>query len=301
MQNKRVTRSSTASHHGTVSATELTDITVCDILLLSPDTSLVKPMTWEDCYKDSSVAASCLESLLWLLDQYRCLPCVGKPVVVIKCDNGVVEVMTRSTKILRYSKLPPSTLLKKSVPYHFPDKWNFLIVNGDSCVVDYPIVGGRQYYDMAICSPPYNIGWEYNGYNDSDKSDEDYIQSMVQVATKLDTKIKQSGVWVLNLSYSVRNTCLHDDVVRTIKESTGWKYSEKIIWKKPRALPIMGRFTRICEEIFVLKRFKEEVPKNSEKKDFYWSSAQGWDIITQNYVETKVNNDADRLRTSLVW
>jgi len=90
-------------------------------------------------------------------------------------------------------------------------------------------------FDLIITSPPYNIGKNYNYYNDC-KSDEEYLNWMYQVYTKLYNCMSDNGSLYLNLGSNLKNAVLP---IKTILQATnaGFVLQNTIMWVKSIAIP----------------------------------------------------------------
>jgi site-specific DNA-methyltransferase (adenine-specific) len=87
--------------------------------------------------------------------------------------------------------------------------------------------------DLIVTSPPYNIGMDYNSFNDS-ISYEKYLEFTEQWLEKALKLMKDDGRMCLNILLD-KNKRGHEsayvDVV-TIAKKVGWKYHSTIIWNE---------------------------------------------------------------------
>ncbi|SCI86367.1 Modification methylase MboII [uncultured Clostridium sp.] len=96
-----------------------------------------------------------------------------------------------------------------------------------------------NYIDLVVTSPPYNLGIDYDSWNDS-LIKEKYIEFMTRIAKELYRVIKPDGRVCLNIPCD--GTMLNEnkedekcDITYMIKEifySIGFKYRNKIYWDK---------------------------------------------------------------------
>ena len=80
-------------------------------------------------------------------------------------------------------------------------------------------------YDVVITSPPYNIGKNYNLYNDNRS---DYIEWQKQVFNEVCRVLKSNGHLFLNIA-STKNDPF---APYKIAEKLNWKLQNNIIWCK---------------------------------------------------------------------
>lgn len=147
----------------------------------------------------------------------------------------------------------------------------------------------NNFIDLVLTSPPYNtvrnISGEnqysfskrdarYDGYKDN-RTPVQYIDWMIDLFNLFDSKIKENGIVLFNLSYcsdSHQNweiQCLEWLVIAGIIKSTNWSVVDRIVWKKKNALlnnRSPNKLTRICEDIFVFAR-KNEIQTFSANKE----------------------------------
>lgn len=93
----------------------------------------------------------------------------------------------------------------------------------------------NEKFDLMITSPPYNIGKQYTCYNDC-KTDEDYLNWMFKVYSKLYNHLSEDGSLYLNLGSNLKNAVLP---VKTLLQATqaGFVLQNTIIWVKSIAIP----------------------------------------------------------------
>lgn len=159
--------------------------------------------------------------------------------------------------------------------------------------------------NIVLTSPPYNTSskrrvWDKEKNNHYDIStidkmtDDKYVEWIITVFKCLANKVSDSGVVLLNLSYSSEKPFLMYSVIYEIQHKCNLELADTIIWKKNNALPnnmSHNRLTRICEFVFVfckkgnLKNFKANKKVSSIDK----KGIKKYYAVT-NFIEAK-NND----------
>ena len=80
-------------------------------------------------------------------------------------------------------------------------------------------------FDIVVSSPPYNIGMNYNTYDDNQV---DYVDWQVKVWNEVCRVLKPTGHLFLNVAPGKNNQFEIYDVVKQID----WKLQNSIIWAK---------------------------------------------------------------------
>jgi len=136
--------------------------------------------------------------------------------------------------------------------------------------------------DITITSPPYNIGLDYDTYDDT--------------LSELEYE-KFSGQWLANLYDITKDTgrlylVLDDHLIWNLKpiaEEIGWKYVQLLTWCKPNFAAknrISGDWNKMTEHVLLFRKgkrnpmlsawkhttthswFKETAPQTNFKKDY---------------------------------
>lgn len=130
---------------------------------------------------------------------------------------------------------------------------------------------------VAITSPPY---WKQRDYNfegqiGQEESPEEYIGRLVTIFNKLRQKLKEEGVFFLNIGDKYLNQYGKSHLLmipyrlayHMVKD--GWHLEEIIIWYKPNHMPssVKDRFTNTYEPIFVFAKRKENIYKDFYKRE----------------------------------
>ena len=119
--------------------------------------------------------------------------------------------------------------------------------------------------DIILTSPPYNImrrGADrgYDVYEDYNRSNNEYIEWIVEIFDNFDKILKENGVILFNMSYGSETIQTAECMILTISEilrKTDFTLGDIILWKKSSALPnnvSPNKLTRICEYIYILCR-----------------------------------------------
>lgn len=126
--------------------------------------------------------------------------------------------------------------------------------------------------DLIVTSPPYNIGIDYEGYDDN-KDFVIYKKFLKDVFSEMYKIIKEKGLVVINVG-NQRNTGLPHYVFFILKEC-GFKIVKEIFWYK-------GLYYIQGETIFVCSK-TEEYNKFYEKNDGFYSNNQFSTIWEMRY------------------
>jgi site-specific DNA-methyltransferase (adenine-specific) len=103
------------------------------------------------------------------------------------------------------------------------------IINADFLNVDIP----DNSIDLIVTSPPYNVGIQYDTYNDTITYDE-YLQWTEKWLTKALRLMKPDGRMCLNIPLDKNKggqQSVYADIT-TIAKKVGWKYHSTIIWNE---------------------------------------------------------------------
>ena len=141
--------------------------------------------------------------------------------------------------------------------------------------MDYKIITGsasQKLYELennsiqvAITSPPYFKLRNYSNGNPSEIGNEstvdEYIKNLVNVFNVLKIKLKEDGVFFLNLGDTYINSSLQGVPWRVALAlvNEGWILRSDIIWHKPNAMPssVKNRPTTDHEYIFMFTKNKK--------------------------------------------
>lgn len=165
------------------------------------------------------------------------------------------------------------------------------------------IRGGYSEVDTILTSPPYNMTKRKGGYADKEKrydiyndwrTEEEYIQWMVDIFGWFDKVLKPNGNILFNLSYSIENPMLPYKVICHIDKHTPFTVVDTICWKKSNCVLFpanKNRISRLCEFIFVIVR-KTEINSftTNRKVTKVGTNGQSYYEPVVNFIEAK-NND----------
>jgi DNA modification methylase len=120
------------------------------------------------------------------------------------------------------------------------------------------LISKNQKIDLAIFSPPYNIGRSYDKYKDS-RSRKEYMKWMVNLFRMFENVLAENRVVLINLSYSTKDPILPFEVITEISRNTEFRLADTINWEKPNCTPLSSgnRLDRIFEYVFVMARENE--------------------------------------------
>ena len=110
--------------------------------------------------------------------------------------------------------------------------------------------------DLIVTSPPYWGQRDYNvkGQLGAEKTPDEYINKMLEIADNLKRVLKESGAYFLNIGDKYRNKNLEMVPFKlAIKmQQNGWVLRNIIIWNKTNPIPssIKDRFSNVYEPIF---------------------------------------------------
>jgi site-specific DNA-methyltransferase (adenine-specific) len=107
----------------------------------------------------------------------------------------------------------------------------------EDCVTGIPVRVGKDYVDLVVTSPPYNLGVKYNTYQDTRKWVE-YLEWTVRWASVVKDALKDDGSLFLNLGCAPSSPLLPHAVVHTlVEEHKLFVLQNTIHWVKSIAVP----------------------------------------------------------------
>ena len=113
------------------------------------------------------------------------------------------------------------------------------IIYNEDCLITLDKLDEKS-IDVVLTSPPYNMTKRKGGYADTGrydvyqdwKTEEEYIDWMVLIFNKIDNVLKDNGVIIFNINYSIENPILPYKVICEIDKQTNFALVDTIIWKK---------------------------------------------------------------------
>ncbi|HOI77055.1 MAG TPA: site-specific DNA-methyltransferase [Methanofastidiosum sp.] len=124
---------------------------------------------------------------------------------------------------------------------------------------------------VAITSPPYwaQRDYEFEGQIGSEKTSEEYIGKLVSVFSKLREKLRDDGIFFLNVGdkyfnkYGKSNLLLIPYRLAYHMQKDGWIVEDIIMWYKPNHMPssVKDRFANTYEPVIVLSKNKHNIYK----------------------------------------
>jgi DNA modification methylase len=129
---------------------------------------------------------------------------------------------------------------------------------------------------VAITSPPYwkQRDYKFKGQIGQEKTPEEYISRLVKVYSKLRQKLKQDGIFFLNVGDKYLNQYGKSHLLQIpyrlayhmVKD--GWYLEDIIIWYKPNHMPssVKDRFTNTYEPVLVLAKSKDNIYRKKYPK-----------------------------------
>ncbi len=129
---------------------------------------------------------------------------------------------------------------------------------------------------VAITSPPYwkQRDYKFEGQIGQEESPEEYIGRLVQIYNKLRQKLKDEGVFFLNIGDKYLSRYGKSHLLQIpyrlayhmVKD--GWYLEDIIIWYKPNHMPssVKDRFTNTYEPIIVLAKGKDNIYRKKYPK-----------------------------------
>jgi site-specific DNA-methyltransferase (adenine-specific) len=161
--------------------------------------------------------------------------------------------------------------------------------------------------DLVITSPPYNMTKRKGGYADKCKrydvyedwkSEEDYIDFIVDVFNGYDLVLKENGCVAFNFSYSKENPSLPYKMVNEICRKTNLEIVDTIVWKKKTAIPhpaSKNRLRRVCEFIYIFAKKENVLTFDTNKNYNVGVNGQKYYEIVDNFIEAKNNDGSNDL------
>lgn len=131
--------------------------------------------------------------------------------------------------------------------------------------------------DIAITSPPYwnQRDYGFNGQIGNEQRFEEYISKLKYNFNILREKLKENGVFFLNIGDKYSNKYGHTNItlipykLAYHMQNNGWILEDIVIWYKPNHMPssIKNRFTNSYEPVFVFAKSKDNIySRNKERK-----------------------------------
>lgn len=183
------------------------------------------------------------------------------------------------------------------------------IIYNEDCLTTMKNHIDEKSIDLVFTSPPYNMTKRKGGYADKQKrydvyddwkSQDEYIKWTIDIFNSYDRIIKDNGVVLYNLSYSIENPSLPYLLINDIIQNTNWTIADTITWKKSNAIPhpaSYNRLNRIVEFVYVFCR-KDELKTFTMNKKITKvgkKNGQNYYEIVDNYVEAKNNDGSTEL------
>lgn len=120
---------------------------------------------------------------------------------------------------------------------------------------------------LIITSPPYNVGLNYDGYNDR-MSDEDFINFNRRWLEQAYIVMKQSARMYVVIS---------DKMLfwfKDLGESVGFTFAQKLVWCKPNFVGAAGKVSNdwnyMTEDILLFRKGKRTPMQNGETTTHNW-------------------------------
>lgn len=107
-----------------------------------------------------------------------------------------------------------------------------------------------QSISVAVTSPPYNIGIDYNTYEDT-KTNPEYIQWMQDIGRKLHRVLKDDGSFFLNVGGTNKDPGIPHRVCKAF-EDAGFVLQNEIIWVKSISIlhePPEAQFKKMLKDL----------------------------------------------------
>ena len=129
---------------------------------------------------------------------------------------------------------------------------------------------------VAITSPPYwkQRDYKFKGQIGQEKTPEEYIGRLVKIFNKLRQKLREDGVFFLNIGDKYLNRYGKSYLLQIPYRLTyhmvndGWYLEDIIIWYKPNHMPssVKDRFTNTYEPVIVLAKNKNNIYRKKYPK-----------------------------------
>jgi len=158
---------------------------------------------------------------------------------------------------------------------------------------------------VAITSPPYwkQRDYKFEGQIGQEKTPEEYIGRLVKVYNKLRQKLRNDGIFFLNIGDKYLNRYGKSHLLQIpyrmayhmVKD--GWHLEDIIIWYKPNHMPssVKDRFTNTYEPIIVLAKNKDNIYRKKYPKVVEIPLQQTPWKHTAVYPESLVRNMLERV------
>lgn len=129
---------------------------------------------------------------------------------------------------------------------------------------------------VVITSPPYwkQRDYKFKGQIGQEKTPEEYIGRLVKIFNKLRQKIREDGIFFLNIGDKYLNKYGKSHLLQIpyrlayhmVKD--GWYLEDILIWYKPNHMPssVKDRFTNTYEPILVLAKSRDNIYQNKYPK-----------------------------------
>lgn len=136
--------------------------------------------------------------------------------------------------------------------------------------------------DCAITSPPYwsQRDYGFDGQIGVENDYFDYISKMIKIFGVLKNKLKDRGVFFLNIGDKYLNKYGKTPLgfipfkLAYFMTKQGWRLEETIIWYKPNHMPssVKNRFTNSYEPVFVFSKNKNNIFNEKKHNLTYYSN-----------------------------
>lgn len=124
-----------------------------------------------------------------------------------------------------------------------------MLINGDC--TKHLIDVEDEIIDVTVTSPPYNIGIDYDGYEDK-QTDEDYLNLISDVLSILHDKTTENGAVFLNIAGSPSHKILPHKIIAGCLGN--WELQNEIVWIKSICIDrykIYGNFKPVNSDRFL--------------------------------------------------
>ena len=142
---------------------------------------------------------------------------------------------------------------------------------------------------VIVTSPPYwgQRDYETSGQIGNEKTPEEYIKKMLDVAEELKRILTDDGVYFLNIGdkYVSKDLQMIPFKLAIEMQKKGWAIRNTVIWRKTNAMPssIKDRFSNVYEPIFVFVKN----PENYLTPEYYFN-------LDSVRIEHKTNGDNNK-------
>lgn len=131
----------------------------------------------------------------------------------------------RALPVSKLINFPVRRMCKRSIIY---DENNLKIIHND-CGKELDNVPANS-ADVAVTSPPYNIGIAYNSYDDN-KTQKEYLSWLEGLSKKIYKVLKEDGSFFLNVGGTSKDPGIPNRVCSAI-EKAGFVLQNHIVWVK---------------------------------------------------------------------